>query len=63
MKLAAREREILCLAAEGLTDKEIAHRLGIKFRSVRSYWDRMMVKLNAVSRLNAYAIWIYQDRP
>ena len=54
--LSKQERQILALAGEGLTDKEISARLGIAFRTVRSYWDRIFWKLDARSRTHAYAI-------
>src|SRR5688500_16170551 len=48
--LSDREGQIMLLAADGLTDKEIAQRLGISAGSIRTYWDRMRQKLNAKSR-------------
>lgn len=54
-RLSDREREVLFLAAEGLTDKEIASRLNIGPKTVRTYWDRMRHKLNAASRTQALA--------
>lgn len=63
MQLSNRERDVLCLAATGLTDEGIAVRLGIAAKTVRTYWERLKAKLNAESRLHAYAIWVYEDRP
>lgn len=54
--LSEREREVLFLAAEGLTDKEIALRLRIGPKTVRTYWDRMRQKLGAASRTQALGI-------
>lgn len=54
--LSEREREVLFLAAEGLTDKEIAVRLRIGPKTVRTYWDRMRQKLGAASRTQALGI-------
>ncbi len=53
--LSEREREVLALAAEGLTDKEIAVRLGIGVKTIRTYWDRMRQKLGAASRTQVLA--------
>jgi PAS domain S-box-containing protein len=54
--LSDRERDVLFLAADGLTDKEIAHRLGIGAKTVRTYWDRVRGKLGASSRTQALAM-------
>jgi PAS domain S-box-containing protein len=54
--LSEREREVLFLAADGLTDKEIAQHLGIGPKTVRTYWDRMRAKLGAASRTQALAM-------
>ena len=53
--LSEREREVLFLAGEGLTDKEIALRLDIGQKTVRTYWDRMRAKLGAASRTEVLA--------
>jgi PAS domain S-box-containing protein len=53
--LSEREREVLFLAGDGLTDKEIALRLGIGPKTVRTYWDRMRAKLGAASRTEVLA--------
>lgn len=54
--LSDREREVLYLAADGLTDKEIAARLAIGPKTVRTYWDRIRSKLGAASRTQALAL-------
>lgn len=54
--LSEREREVLFLAADGLTDKEIAQRLGIGAKTVRTYWDRIRGKLGASSRTQALSM-------
>jgi DNA-binding CsgD family transcriptional regulator len=53
--LSDRERLILSLAAEGLTDKEIALRLDIGVATVRTYWDRMRRKLGTINRAQSVA--------
>ena len=40
----------MLLAAEGLTDKEIALRTGLSVGTLRSHWDRMRARLGASSR-------------
>ena len=48
--LSPRQTEIMRLAAEGLTDKEIAQRTGLSVGTLRSHWDRMRARLDARSR-------------
>lgn len=36
-KLTPRQREILAMKAKGLTDREVASHLGIKYTTVKSY--------------------------
>jgi PAS domain S-box-containing protein len=53
--LSDREREVLALAGEGKTDKEIAQYLAIAPKTVRTYWDRMRQKMDASSRTQVLA--------
>lgn len=48
-----RERKIMLMAADGLTDKEIADRLGITHSTVTTYWTRVRKKCGASSRSEA----------
>lgn len=59
--LAAREREVLQLMAEGLASKEIADRLDISVNTVRVYRERIYSKL----RVNglAQAVLILAAQP
>jgi DNA-binding CsgD family transcriptional regulator len=43
-KLSRREKELLALVAEGLTDNQIAEKLFISVRTVRSHLDRIREK-------------------
>jgi PAS domain S-box-containing protein len=54
-KLSRREEEILQLAAQGFTDKEIASQIGVQMSTVRTYWDRIKIKLLATNRTEAVA--------
>lgn len=45
-KLTPREREVLCLLAEGRRTKEIAEALGISVKTVETYRSRLMLKLD-----------------
>lgn len=38
--LSTQERQVLCFAAKGLTDKSIARMMGISPHSVQTYWER-----------------------
>lgn len=51
--LTPREREVLTLLAEGLTNKAIAHRLEISDHTVKFHVNAILSKLNAQSRTEA----------
>lgn len=51
--LAPREREVIGLAAEGLTNREMAARLGISGETVKTLLERSYVKLGARRRADA----------
>ena len=51
-----REQEVLSLAAEGLTNKEIAYRLGISERTVQFHINSIFNKTTTNSRTEAVAL-------
>jgi DNA-binding NarL/FixJ family response regulator len=53
VRLTEREREVLSVAAEGLTAREIASRLGVRERTVTTHLARIYGKLGVGSRLAA----------
>jgi DNA-binding NarL/FixJ family response regulator len=53
IRLTEREREVLAVAAEGLTAREIASRLGVRERTVTTHLARIYGKLGVRSRLAA----------
>jgi DNA-binding NarL/FixJ family response regulator len=53
--LTGREREILTVAAEGLTARQIGSRLGVRERTVTTHLFRIYRKLGADSRVGAIA--------
>ncbi len=53
--LSTRERDVLQLCAHGLSTDEIAHKLGLKERTIRAYFGNVRDKLNAKNRINAVA--------
>lgn len=55
VQLSGRERELLELAAEGLTTGEIAARLHLSPNTVKTYWQRLYEKLGATDRASAMA--------
>ena len=52
-RLTRREREVLVVASEGLTAKEIAERLGVRERTVTTHLARIYGKLGVGNRLAA----------
>jgi DNA-binding NarL/FixJ family response regulator len=65
-ELTAREREVLIQIAEGLSNKEIAAKLGLGVRTVETHRERIMRKLNIhhVAGLTKYALargWVTLD--
>lgn len=55
VQLSGRERELLELAAAGLTTGEIASRLYLSPNTVKTYWQRLYEKLGASDRASAMA--------
>ena len=53
VRLTERERQVLSVAAEGLTAREIASRLGVRERTVTTHLARIYGKLGVGSRLAA----------
>lgn len=48
--LSPRERQLMVMAAEGLTDQGIAHKLGISVATVSTYWGRVRIKFGPMPR-------------
>jgi DNA-binding NarL/FixJ family response regulator len=53
VRLNRREQEILDCAAQGMTNKEIAEKLGLQLRSVKNYMSRVLLKLGVRNRMEA----------
>ena len=53
--LSNRERECLALAANGMTTKDISHKLDISSRTVQFHFDKIYSKLGASNRQEAVA--------
>lgn len=58
IQISNREREVLVAIAEGLSNKEIACRLGVGVRTVETHRERIMRKLNihSIAGLTKFAI-------
>jgi DNA-binding NarL/FixJ family response regulator len=49
----ARERQLLQLLGEGLSNREIAERLGLGVKTVKNYVSTLLAKLNLTNRTQA----------
>jgi DNA-binding CsgD family transcriptional regulator len=56
--LTTRQREVAALVAEGLTNREIARRLGIEERSAEGHLERIRLRLGLRSRAQVAAWWV-----
>jgi two-component system nitrate/nitrite response regulator NarL len=51
--LTIRELQVLRLVAEGLSNKEVAHRLGLEEKNIKHHMTRVLSKLNVRNRTEA----------
>jgi DNA-binding CsgD family transcriptional regulator len=56
--MSPRQEEILNLIADGFTDKEIALRLGLRQRTVRTHLERLYARHGLHNRAGALTIWL-----
>ncbi|MER6924885.1 response regulator transcription factor, partial [Streptomyces spiralis] len=56
MSLTNRERDVLSLVGQGLSNPEIADRLTVTIATVKTHLNRMMAKLDLSSRAQAVAV-------
>ena len=61
-ELTQREQEVLAMLAEGLSNKEISHRLSISTHTVKFHISSILGKLGASSRTEAVSIGIRSGR-
>ena len=58
LRLTPRQSQVLALIASGLSDKEVASRLGLAHRTVRTHVDRLLREHGLRSRTEAVAAWL-----
>jgi DNA-binding NarL/FixJ family response regulator len=58
IRVSPRQEEILTLIADGFTDKEIALRLGLRQRTVRTHLERLYARHGIHNRAGALTIWL-----
>jgi DNA-binding CsgD family transcriptional regulator len=58
-ELTPRQREVAALVADGLSNKEIARRLGLSMPTVRNYIEHIMARLGFASRTQI-ALWAFR---
>jgi DNA-binding NarL/FixJ family response regulator len=56
--LTAREREIMNLIAQGLTNGQIAQRFVLSEKTVKNHVNRIYAKMGASNRAQATALWL-----
>ncbi len=59
--LSEREREVLALIVEGMTNPEIADRLVISYATVKTHVSNILSKLNVSSRVEAATLAVQHD--
>ena len=62
LHVTPRQAEILQLVASGLSDKQIASRLGVSPRTIQSHLDRLYLEHGFHKRTAAVAAWL-RDHP
>jgi DNA-binding NarL/FixJ family response regulator len=58
LRVTPRQAQVLALVAAGLSDKEVASRLGLSHRTVRTHLDRLLHEHGFRSRTEAVAAWL-----
>jgi DNA-binding CsgD family transcriptional regulator len=59
--LTPRQTEVAALVADGLTNREVADRLGITERSAESHLERIRLRLGFRSRSQVAAWYVARD--
>lgn len=64
--LSRREREVVLVALDGLSLKQVADRLGCRIGTVSTYWQRVFAKTCTRSQVELYGVllrWLLTGRP
>lgn len=61
--LSVQERRVLALVADGLTNKEVAEKLGLSENTVKNYLVTVFEKLQVKRRSQAAAVFVQAARP
>jgi DNA-binding NarL/FixJ family response regulator len=56
--LTSREREVMNLISQGLTNQQIAERFVLSEKTVKNHVNRIYGKLGATNRAHATALWL-----
>jgi DNA-binding CsgD family transcriptional regulator len=56
-ELTARQLQVAALVAEGMTNRQIAERLGLEERSAEGHLERIRQRLGVTSRAQVAAWW------
>jgi DNA-binding NarL/FixJ family response regulator len=62
VKLTDRQKEVLQLVAEGMTDRQIARRLFVSQRTASDHVQAAMAALGAVTRANAVYLYYVAEQ-
>jgi DNA-binding NarL/FixJ family response regulator len=54
-ELTEREREVLALLAQGLSNQEVAERMGLSLKTARNHVSNVLSKLQVADRVEAIA--------
>jgi DNA-binding NarL/FixJ family response regulator len=58
LRVTPRQQQVLALIAAGLSDREVADKLGLAHRTVRTHLDRLLREHGLHSRTEAVAAWL-----
>jgi DNA-binding NarL/FixJ family response regulator len=61
-RLTKRERDLATLIAEGMTNRDIANRLGLTENTVRNYLQHVFDKVGCSTRAELMLYWIYRSQ-